>query len=77
MITYKVRYRMRGQWFFKTLRGIKGDGIMADSPIGVRFFITKDERRIEIPVDGTVFMFGKERHDLIRENMRRESGVQV
>jgi hypothetical protein len=73
-MNYTVKYKSKNSWFWKVIKNVKGDGIIQDFPIPFRYFILNDETRIEIPMDGTIFNFGKERHYLIKENMNKELG---
>ena len=76
---YTVKYKTKGSFFWKTIRKVKGDltGTAADGLVGVRILILEDERRIEIPIESTVFQFSSERFLLIRQNMEREAGQKV
>jgi hypothetical protein len=76
-MNYSVRYRLRGQWFFRSIKGIKGDLVAQDIPVATRVLIMDDESRIEIPIDGTVFRFAKERFLVIKKNMEREAGQSI
>ena len=72
-MTYTVKYKKKGQFFWKKIGSVKGDGIMPDSPVATRFFITDKEERWEIPVEGTEFFFSQERFVLIKQNMETEA----
>jgi len=74
-MTYEVKYKRRGQWFYRTINKVKGDGLIFDNG-GVaymRFFVTEDEVRYEVPTDA-VFIFSKGRFFSILENTKKESG---
>lgn len=71
---YSVKYRTSGQWFFRKIKNIKGDGLMPDS--GNRFFILMDETRIEIPCASEI-VFNKDRFIFIKKEMEKESGVDI
>lgn len=73
-MNYKVKYKSKNSLFWTTLKEVRGDGVMQDSPIAFRYFILADESRVEVPMDGTIFTFSKERHFLIKENMNKEMG---
>jgi len=68
-MTYTVSYKREKNLRFKKIKNVVGDGIMEDSKVPTRFFILKDNTRIEIPVVGTEFMFSPERYDIIKKNM--------
>jgi len=65
-ITYKVKYRKFLIW--KTLKGIKADGIIDNKDI--RYFINDKEERIEIPMT-YMFKFSKERNIVIQQNSQQ------
>ena len=73
MISYTVKYRLEGSWFWKTMRKVKGDGILDET---ARWFILEDERRVEIPRSAE-FKFSKERFYSIKEQMEKESGLKI
>ena len=76
-MTYTVKFKTEKNWFWRTLKKVKGDGIMSDSPVATRFFILGDDSRIEIPVSGTIFKFSKERFLMIKKNMENESNQDI
>lgn len=71
---YSVRYKLPGQWFFRTIKNVKGDGIMPEARN--RWLILSDETRIEIPCSA-VFKFSVERFMLIQSNMEKEAGQKI
>ncbi len=76
MITYTVKYRKLG--FLKRWRKIsevKADGRMEDNLS--RFFVLRDETRIEIPVSDVIFTFSAERADLINEMTKKPQIIPV
>ena len=73
-MTYTVKYKLPGQLFWRTIKRVKGDGILENR--AARFFQLDDETRIEIPVQAR-FIFGKERFLAIKKNMENESGQQI
>lgn len=77
MSTYTVKYLLPGKWFWRTLKNIKGDGIMSDANYPMRFFLTDKEERIEIPIPGTIFRFSSERFLTIHSNLEKESGQNI
>lgn len=85
MIVYSVKYRMRGQMLSRKLKKVLGDWFMGPvgdlthgpTPGGFRCFELSDKRRIDIPIDGTMFIFSSERYELVRDKMSRESGHKI
>lgn len=71
---YSVRYKLSRSFFFKTLKNVKGDGIIPES--GNRFFILLDETRIEIPRESIV-IFSSDRFIFIRKEMEKEIGQPI
>lgn len=79
MKTYLVKYRTAGKVFFRRIRKVTGDWTM-QLPSGgahARGFEREDGTRFEVPLEGTVFVFGPERQDIIRDNMAKETGQRV
>ena len=78
-MTYTVKYKKIGSFFWNTVKNVKGDitGSVSDGLPGVRVLILNDESRMEIPCEGTVIKFSRERFLVIRQNMERESGQQI
>jgi hypothetical protein len=66
---YNVKYK-RGL-FWKTVKGIVADGFIEE--FAIRFFILKDGRRVEVPTEGTVFMFSKERDEIIKREQANKT----
>ena len=69
---YTVKYKRKGQFFWKKIKNLKADGIL--EPETHRYFITEDEERIEIPLLDTIFMFDSKRFLDIKKNMEKEIG---
>lgn len=76
-MTYKVYYKLKGQWFWRKVSKVKGDLIANDVTFKPRVLILHDETRIEIPTDGTLFKFSKDRFLVIKQNMEKESGQKI
>jgi len=76
---YTVKYKTKGDFFWKTVKRVKGDfcGSEADGLAGIRVLILEDETRMEIPLSSTVFKFSSERFLLIRQNMEKEAGQKL
>jgi hypothetical protein len=72
-----MKYKTKEQIFWRKLKKVRGDGIMADSPVPTRFFILENEERIEIPIEGTIFHFSFERFLLIKKNMELEANQEI
>lgn len=75
-MTYTVKYKKRTQFFWQTISKVKGDLIAPDLP-NVRILILEDESRIEIPLEGTEFVFCPKRFLVIRQKMEQEAGQSV
>ena len=76
-MTYTVKFKTEKDWFWKTLKKVKGDGIMPDSTVPTRFFILEDESRIEIPISGFIFKFTHERFLMIKQSMEKEANQDI
>ena len=70
MLTYKVRYRLPGQLFFKTIKNVTEDDVVAEGRM--RFFTTVNDERIEIPTTAE-FRYGKDRLTLINYNIKQQN----
>lgn len=71
---YMVEYRLPGQWCWRTIEQVKGDGIIEHNK--ARYIILEDETRMEIPITAE-FRFSKERFRVILQNMKDESGQPI
>ena len=76
-MTYSVKYKRDGMFFYRTIKNIKGDSTRMSEGLPVRIFILTDERLIEIPIPTTEFRFSKERHTVILQNMEKEAGQKL
>jgi len=54
-VNYKVKYKSKNSLFWTTLKEVKGDGVMTDSPIAFRYFILTNKSRVEVPMENTIF----------------------
>lgn len=70
--TYTVRYRQPGQWLWRKVRNVKGDGIEA----GIRFFHCEDDSLHYCSVNAEV-VFPPERQAIITHKMSREAGTPI
>ena len=85
MMTYTVLYKKMGNFFYKKLKKVKGDGFIENEiiPTGnptlkdIRWFMLEDETRIEIPANVHIFKFSKERWVSINQRMSTEAGQPV
>ena len=78
-MSYNLKYKKSGAIFWKILKGVKGDGFIDESSNGrssnsARFFILLDESRVEIPSEDHIFKFSKERHFLILDQVKKDTG---
>lgn len=82
-MTYSVKYKLPGSWFWRTIERVEGDGLFIDftgevkSVVEYRWFILEDKSRVEVPLAGTVFMFSPERHDAIKKSMEAQAGQTI
>jgi len=73
-MTYTVKYKSPKKLFWTKIKKVQGDGIVESN--AHRFFILKDEVRIEIPLYCS-FWFSKERFLSIKQRMESESGQSI
>lgn len=73
-MTYTVRYRKQGQWFWRTIKNVKGDYPAQDCPCHILH--TDKEEVIMIPF-GSEIRFSSERFWSIKEKMDKEAGMPV
>ena len=74
---FHVKYKQRGQLFWRTVKNVKGDtnqSVCGDSHL---MLIFADESCLLIPIEGTQFKFDKERHYLILKRMEAEAGQKI
>ena len=69
MILYTAKYRLPGDRWWTKVRKIKGDVLEN----GKQVLILADERQIHLPLDAVV-VFSKQRFELIKEKVNKESG---
>ena len=70
MLTYKVRYRLPGQLFYKIIKNVVEDDVFAEGRM--RFFTTINDERIEVPTTAE-FRYGKDRLTLINYNIKQQN----
>ena len=68
---YEVKYKTQGQWFWRNLRGVIGDGVMPENQN--RWFLMEDHTRVELPKE-MLLCFGPNRAEMIRRNMEEQAG---
>ena len=76
-ITYTVRYKKLGWWFWRKLRNVEADGyvfIQQAGTFNIRYFLLADKTRVEIPTQDVLFQFDKDRFNASKENLNRETG---
>lgn len=66
---YTVKYKRF--LFWKKIERIVADGYVEDR--NVRFFILKDNTRIEISADNTIFIFSPKREEVIKKGQDKVS----
>jgi len=77
---YSVKYKRVGGVFWKTLKRVKGDGVVEarkGSAIALRYFILEGETRIEIPTDSHIFKFDRGRFEAIKEKLESDAGQSI
>lgn len=70
--TYQVKYRQPGQWFWRKVKNVKGDGVESS----FRFFHLDDDTLIYISCNSEV-IFPPERQRIITDKMSREVGQPI
>jgi len=72
--SYTVWYRQPGQWFWRKVKNVTGDGIYPD--IKVRFLTLEDDTLIHLSVHAEV-KFHPYRMTVVQNQMNKEAGLQV
>ena len=72
MLTYTVKYKQPGQWFWRTVKKVKGDNSLTN----YRQLFLESGEVLQFPYF-TTFKFGKERELVIIKNMEKEAGQPV
>ena len=73
-MTYTVKYKLSNQWLWRTIKQVKGDGILEHGQS--RFIILDDETRFEIPITA-MFKFCSKRFLSIKQQMETETGQAI
>jgi len=76
-MTYVVKYRSTGSFFWKTITNVKADLNLMRENLPVRVFILEDESRLEIPALTHEFYFSKERFVQILKAQEKEIGQKI
>jgi len=77
-MTYTVKYRRKGRFFWTSIKRVKADLIANDVVGNPRVFILDDETRIEVPTgDGLEIKFSGERFLVIKQNMEKTAGQTI
>lgn len=72
-MTYTVKYKLSGQWFWRSVKRVKGDFVAQDLGTPTRVLILENESRMELPLTGSQFKFSTERFLSIKKNMESEA----
>lgn len=71
-MAYPVKYRQPGQWIWRRLKNVIGDGVEAK----FRFFHLENDSIVYISLDAEV-IFPPERQAIITHQMNKEAGTPV
>ncbi len=86
---YTLYYKTPGMLFWHKLKKVRGDSIiwLSSRPvdksqgmineIAVRVIELEDRTRIEIPVEGIIIKYSKERFFFIKEKVEQEAGQKI
>ena len=92
MVTWTVKYKRQGKWFFRRIHKVKGECILHENmrasngtkstyPVPVIEFFKENETVVIIPMEGTEFIYGPNRHlsilEKIEKQKRGEASAQV
>lgn len=72
MIKYTAKYRVPGQFFWRKIKGVIGDGIDKH----FRYIVLQDDSILYLPISSEVF-FSKERVVAITDKLSKEAGQRV
>ena len=73
-MNYTVKYKQPNQFFWRTIKQVKGDGLLEHGK--ARFFVLEDETRVEIPITAQ-FKFSKGRFYSIKKEMETQAGQAI
>lgn len=71
--TYTVRYRQPGQWLWRRVRNVRGDGV---EPGQFRWLALADDSLLYLSLQAEV-RFPPERQQIIERKMSRDAGQPV
>lgn len=81
---YSVSYKKPGALFWKTIKNVEGDLMLADDRPGgsnhalpVRVLILADKTRIELPMNGVIIKFSPQRFYDSVKRAEAETGVSL
>lgn len=72
---FTVKYKKVNDFLWKRVTRVVGD--QYNEQTRTRVFYLEDNAIVEVPVDGIVFKFGKERFEMIHKKMESEAGAKV
>ena len=72
--SYIVRYRQPGQWFWRKVKNVIGDGVYPD--IRCRYLSLADDTLIMMSIHAEI-RFPPQRMIVIQNQMSKEAGLQV
>jgi len=73
MATYTGRYKIKGAWFWKKLRRVKGDWLQD----GIKGIVFEDESQLHFPVDAVIILWDRSRFEHIRNKAESEIGQKI
>jgi hypothetical protein len=81
---YEVSYKKPGAMFWKKIKNVEGDLLLADDrpggsnqPLPVRVIILADKTRIELPMNGVILRFSPARFMDSMKRAEAETGVSL
>jgi hypothetical protein len=81
---YEVSYKKPGAMFWKRIKNVEGDLLLADDrpdgsnqPLPVRVLILADKTRIELPMNGVIIKFSPQRFYDSVKRAESETGVSL
>ena len=70
--TYTVKYRQPGQWLWRRVKGVRGDGVEGM----FRYFHTDDDAILYVSAQAEV-LFPPQRQQVITKQMSKHAGTPV
>lgn len=85
---YPVKYKLVGDFFWKTIKGVVGDdtvfrpnrgstndkGVPGEDTLPVRVLFRKDGTRFELPMNNTIIWFPPQRAEMIKQKIDEGKG---